>query len=212
MHNGLSEKVINFRKQQIETAPSFNFNTVSKVAGFIAVSLSLFESNSFIIQAKFEMKEPEHFTKITTLGLLIYGLISMAFGIMSFLAFGKDMQVPIIDNYSATQLSNLPKGIQQLDYQLFMTAKFIILVAMLISYLLYQSKMFQSIESIRDLYRKDESQNSIGSVSLKFTLIVLAVFASVKLPQEIDKVLMVSGGLFGTILLFLFPILIYNKT
>ena len=92
-----------------------------------------------------------------------------------------------------------------------MTARFLILVAMLISYILYQSKMFQSIESIRDLYRKDNSQ-SMGAISLKFTLIVLAVFASMKLPQEIDKILMISGSLFGTILLFLFPILIFNKT
>jgi amino acid permease len=111
VHNGLSEKVISYRKSLIETSPEFSYQTLSKVAGFIALSMSLFESNSFIMQAKFEMKQPEHFTKVTTLALMIYGLIALAFGIMSFLAFGKDMSVPIINNYSPSSLSNSAKGI-----------------------------------------------------------------------------------------------------
>jgi hypothetical protein len=43
-------------------------------------------------------------------------------------------------------------------------------------------------------------------------VVCIAVLSSIKLPQDMEKVLMVSGGLFGTVILILFPILIYNKT
>jgi len=43
-------------------------------------------------------------------------------------------------------------------------------------------------------------------------LISAALLLSMKLPQQIDLLLQISGGLLGTILTILFPILIFNKS
>jgi len=81
---------------------------------------------------------------------------------------------------------------------------------MLAMYFLSLNKIFDSTDKIHDLFSRTDP--STGMTILKFTVVCIAVLSSIKLPQDMEKVLMVSGGLFGTVILVLFPILIYNKT
>ena len=115
-----------------------------------------------------------------------------------------------------------------MDSQLFFAAKILVILAMLASFLVYQNTMFRSIDKLSDkiMAKSDrqfqyegqdsnEVEKSQGAAFFYLGRLIMLAFVlllSMKLPQNIELLLEVSGGLLCTTLSILFPILIFNKT
>ena len=105
----------------------------------------------------------------------------------------------------------------------------LVVLGVLLNFLIYQNSMFRSVNKISDMFSKlktpeqpflyegqdsNEVENSLPApvfYSSRVLFISLALLLSIKLPQNIELLLQIVGGLFGTILTILFPILIFNK-
>ena len=109
----------------------------------------------------------------------------------------------------------------------------LVILAILFQFLTYQNTMFRSIDKISDIIAKSKSTSSrdqqflyegqdsnLVSSSLsspifyctRLFFLSLGLLLSIKLPQTIDLILQIMGGLAGTILTILFPILIFHKS
>ena len=91
------EKAANWKSLQSTTI----FGSSQKIIdfiGFICLTMTVFDSNQNILQIKNEMQKPSNFMMIASLGFFSYALCVIPLATLSYLSFGKHLQVPIIDN------------------------------------------------------------------------------------------------------------------
>ena len=72
--------------------------------------------------------------------------------------------------------------------------------------------MFGSIPEDSEFMDKEEDKDSLGCNLFKLAFLSAVVYASIRVPQNINMILQLTGGLFLMILLGLFPMVIFNKT
>ena len=74
------------------------FSTYYKLAGFISLTMCLFDSNQQILKVKSEMQQPKEFMNMVKASFTFFTLIVFLAGFTSYLAFGKDLQSPLTMN------------------------------------------------------------------------------------------------------------------
>ena len=74
------------------------FSTYYKLAGFISLTMCLFDQNQSILKVKSEMQHPKEFMNMVKASFVVYTLIVFLAGFVSYLAFGQDLQSPLTMN------------------------------------------------------------------------------------------------------------------
>ena len=67
------------------------FSTYYQLAGFISLSMCLFDSNQHILKVKNEMQNPKDFMSMVKVSFIIYTLIVFVACFVSYLTFGYDL-------------------------------------------------------------------------------------------------------------------------
>ena len=91
------EKATNWKSFQ-STSVFGSSQKIIDFIGFICLAMTVFDSNQNILQIKNEMQKPSNFMMITSLGFFSYALCIIPLATLSYLSFGKHLQIPIIDN------------------------------------------------------------------------------------------------------------------
>lgn len=72
--------------------------------------------------------------------------------------------------------------------------------------------MFKSLDKLSSLSISNTIISSHTYILLsRLSILGIVIVLSLKLPQNIELLLQITGGFFGTILLILYPILVFNK-
>jgi len=154
------------------------------------------------------MTNPSHFMPIVTAAYVTYMLAAFLMGTSFYLAYGDSFNQQIATN-SASNLFFIPKVL--------------LVFTVLTNYLLYQSEVFASCKRLHqqmfgsmpedsEFMDKEEEKDSVWCNLFKLGFLGAVVYASINVPQNINLILQLTGGLFLMILLGLFPMVIFNKT
>jgi len=68
------------------------------LSAYACISMCLFDGNAEILKVKAKMDNPKNFTKVAAMSFVFYTAIVFVFSLLSYLAFGQNLQAPIIDN------------------------------------------------------------------------------------------------------------------
>jgi hypothetical protein len=99
-----------------------------------------------------------------------------------------------------------------IDQQLFFAAKMLCSFSILIYFMVGQADMFKSLDKLSSLSISNTITSSHTYILLsRLSILGIVIVLSLKLPQNIELLLQITGGFFGTILLILYPILVFNK-
>lgn len=99
-----------------------------------------------------------------------------------------------------------------IDQQLFFAAKMLCSFSILIYFMVGQADMFKSLDKLSSLSISNTVTSSHTYILLsRLSILGIVIVLSLKLPQNIELLLQITGGFFGTILLILYPILVFNK-
>jgi hypothetical protein len=124
------------------------FGSSQKIIDFIAficLAMTVFDSNQNILQIKNEMQKPSNFMMITSLGFFSYALCIIPLATLSYLSFGKHLQIPIIDNGFGF---NGNEKILEIDQKVLFGAKVMFVMNLLACLYMYQNRLFQAMSNL----------------------------------------------------------------
>ena len=123
------------------------------------------------------------------------------------MAYGANFMTPITDN----AYGQLESG-YTIDQQLFFAAKMLCAFSVLVYFMVGQADMFQSLDKLSSLSISPTIvYNHMYTLFSRLCVLGVVIVLSLRLPQNVELLLQITGGFFGTILLVLYPILVFNK-
>ena len=138
---------------------------------------------------------------LASMSFISYGFMVTTFAIVSFLSFGKHLQIPVIDNGFDFTSTQADQHILEVDQKVLFAAKILFILSLLAGFYNYQDKMFQSLNKLKTIVTEgrnhinsgvlghytDESfeetnKESYPAIFSKILLLTLIWFISIKVP------------------------------
>ncbi|GAA5814999.1 hypothetical protein MFLAVUS_008503 [Mucor flavus] len=165
---------------------------------FIGTAVFTFEGVGLIIPITESMKEPKKFPKVLAWTMLFITLLFISLGLLSYLAFGEDVQTVVLLNLPATPLVNTIQGLYALAICLSIPLQ-----------------LFPAIRIVETgLFSKSGKNDPLVKWQknvFRFAAVLVCAGVAIAGSADLDKFVSLIGSLFCIPLCFLFPPLFHLK-
>lgn len=126
--------------------------SIFQFSSFVSLLVCMFDVNTNVLRFKHEMQRPADFFKVTAFTFFIFGSMFFGFNVLSTIAFGSNIQSPVTDNFISLSTYKDTEIFGKIDQQLFFTAKILVAVMLIANFMLYQDRLFESIDGIQEMF------------------------------------------------------------